>query len=467
MSATSDAPGHQLKGQLKTRQVTMISIAGIIGAGLFVGSSNAIAVAGPAAILCYAFTGVIVILIMRMLGEMAVTQPDSGSFSTYADRAIGKWAGFTIGWLYWWFWVLVLPVEAIAGAHIVHAYLPEFPVWLLSLAIVLVLMGTNLLSVAGFGELEFWFSLIKVVAIIAFIVLGIAAVAGVLPVPDQGGFARLTQLGGFAPNGAGAVIGGVLITAFSFFGAEIVTIAAAESRDPKTQITHATKLVVWRIAIFYLVSMLLAVCIVNWNDPRLVEVGTFQRALEVLQIPRARLIVDMIVLTAVTSCMNSALYTASRMMLSLASRKDAPALMARISSNGVPRRAVVASALVGVIASLCNFLFPEDIFSTLLASTGAIAMLVYLVIAVSQVRLRYAMAARGETPQLKMWLFPGLSYLTIAGLLTVLGYMLISPDFRTESIMTGSVAFVVVAAGIWNSARLNRARQMQQAVWSS
>ncbi|MGJ8525075.1 GABA permease [Halomonadaceae bacterium LMG 33818] len=444
---------RHLRGQLKTRQVTMISMAGIIGAGLFIGSASAIALAGPAAVLAYLFTGTIVVLVMRMLGEMAVSQPDSGSFSTYADRAIGHWAGFSIGWLYWWFWVCVLPVESIAGAAIIHSYIPDVPVWLISLVIVLVLMCTNLMSVKGYGELEFWFSLIKVVAIIAFIIIGILAVSGVLPVPDQGGFGRLTQLGGFAPHGVSSIISCILITAFSFFGAEIVTIAAAESRDPVKQITRATNLVVWRIMIFYLLSIFLAVCIVNWNDPQLVKVGTFQRALEVLQVPGAKVIVDMVVLTAVTSCMNSALYTSSRMMFSLGQRGDAPKAMGRLAKNGVPRKAVMASTLVGIIASLCNFLFPGEVFHTLLATTGAVALLVYIVIAVSQIRMRYQMQAEGKVPKLKMWLFPGLSYATILALLAVLGYMVWAPSFHTETVMTGTVAVIVVVVGLCNGAR--------------
>ncbi|ANF57012.1 amino acid permease [Halotalea alkalilenta] len=446
----------ELQGQLKTRQVTMISIAGIIGAGLFIGSAKAIATAGPAVLISYAFTGLLVLLVMRMLGEMAVAQPDSGSFSTYADRAIGKWAGFTIGWLYWWFWVLVIPVEAIAGGAIINSWLPSLPVWLVSLAIVVVLTLTNLLSVKGFGEFEFWFALVKVVAIIAFIALGLAAVFGLLPVPEVGGVERLVSNGGFAPNGMGAIVGGVLITAFSFFGAEIVTIAAAESRDPQRQITRATNLVVWRIAIFYLLSIFLVVSLVDWNDPRLVEVGTFQRALEVLEIPAAKLIVDLVVLVAVTSCMNSGLYTASRMLFSLGRRGDAPSAVTRLSLQGVPRVAVLTSTLIGILACLANFLFPGQVFDTLLATTGAVALLVYLVISVSQIRLRRTLEAKGERPELRMWLFPGLSYLTVAALVLVLGYMAWAPAFRAEAVMTAAVGALVLAAGLINSGRRER-----------
>lgn len=431
----------------------MISIAGIIGAGLFIASGKAIATAGPAVLVSYLIVGLIVFSVMRMLGEMAIFQPDTGSFSTYADSAFGKWAGFTIGWLYWWFWVLIIPVEAIAGGSIINNYLPELPVWLAALLILAVLTGTNLFSVKGFGEFEFWFALIKVVAIIAFLILGTVAVLGWLPLPEQGGFSRLTANGGFMPHGFSAIIGAMLLVVGSFFGAEIVTIAAAESRHPERQITTATNLVVWRIAIFYIFSMLLVTAIVNWNDPRLTSEGTFQTALEMLQVPNARVIVDIIVLVAVTSCLNSAIYTASRMLYSLSQRGDAPASTARLSSSGVPRRAVLGSSIVGLIACLCNFVFPDEVFNVLLATTGAMALLVYVVIAASQIRLRYRREARGETPALKMWCFPYLSYLTMAVLVVILGYMMWSPDFRIQAVMTALVAIIVVIAGLLNGRR--------------
>ena len=169
MSSLQEKPQRSLKHGLTSRQVSMISIAGIIGAGLFIGSSNAIAKAGPAILISYMITGLLVLLVMRMLGEMAIADPNSGSFSTYAGRAIGPWAGFTIGWLYWWFWVLIIPVEAIAGADILHAWYPDVPSWAFAFLIMIVLSCSNLISVKNFGKFEYWFALVKVVAIIGFL----------------------------------------------------------------------------------------------------------------------------------------------------------------------------------------------------------------------------------------------------------------------------------------------------------
>jgi len=438
---------NDLAQGLKQRHVTMLSIAGVIGAGLFVGSGHAIAAAGPAVLLAYAAAGTLVVLVMRMLGEMAIANPNSGSFSTYASEAIGPWAGFTIGWLYWWFWVLIIPVEAIAGADILHAYFPGVPSWLFAFLIMLVLSGTNLISVKNFGAFEYWFALVKVVAIIAFIVVCSLAVFGFWPLAEVSGVSRLWENGGFMPNGFGTVRGGVLITIFSFFGAEIVTIAADETANPKDKIRRATNLVVYRIAIFYLASIFLVVSLVAWNDPALKAVGSFQRVLEVLNVPGAKLLVDLVVLVAVTSCMNSGLYTASRMLYSLGARGQALSMTKRISGSGVPTVAVIFSTLAGFAGCLVNYVFPGKVFGFLLSTTGAIALLVYLVIAVSQLRMRARADREGRPLELKMWLFPWLTWLVIGTIVMVLGYMLFSDAYRYETLMTAGVtAFILLVS---------------------
>ncbi|WP_438283065.1 amino acid permease [Pseudomonas alabamensis] len=433
-----------LQHGLTGRQVSMISIAGIIGAGLFIGSSNAIATAGPAILISYAMTGLLVLLVMRMLGEMAIANPNSGSFSTYASEAIGPWAGFTIGWLYWWFWVLIIPVEAIAGADILHAWFPAVPSWAFAFLIMCVLSGSNLVSVKNFGEFEYWFALVKVIAIVAFIIVCSLAVMGFWPLAPVSGVSQLWANGGFMPNGFGTVLGGVLITIFSFFGAEIVTIAADETANPQEKIRRATNLVVYRIAIFYLASIFLVVSLVAWNDPALKSVGSFQRVLEVLNVPGAKLMVDLVVLVAVTSCMNSGLYTASRMLYSLSARGEAPSGVRRISGSGVPTVAVLLSTLAGFVGCLVNYAFPGKVFGFLLSTTGAIALLVYLVIAVSQLRMRARAERDGTVLTLKMWLFPWLTWLVIGLIVLVLGYMLFSDAYRYETLMTVGVATAIL-----------------------
>ena len=446
MSNTQSSSG--LEQGLKPRHVTMLSIAGVIGAGLFVGSGHAIAQAGPAVLLAYAAAGTLVVLVMRMLAEMAVASPDTGSFSTYADRAIGHWAGFTIGWLYWWFWVLVIPLEAVAAGTILHAWFPDTAIWVFTLVITLLLTATNLFSVKNYGEFEFWFALIKVLAIIGFIVLGLMAIFGLLSTSQVSGVAHLSDTIGFMPNGMGAVLAAMLTTMFSFMGTEIVTIAAAESKDPSKQITKATNSVIWRIGLFYLVSIFIVVALVPWNDPSLAQLGSYQTVLDRMGIPNAKLIVDIVVLIAVTSCLNSALYTSSRMLYSLSKRGDAPAAAKRTNAAGTPYWAVMMSTGAAFVAVFANYVAPAAVFEFLLASSGAIALLVYLVIAVSQLRMRQKRTALGENISFKMWLFPGLTYAVIVFIVAILTVMLFQEAHRVEIMATGMLSILVVVAGL-------------------
>ncbi|BCQ51364.1 GABA permease [Burkholderia gladioli] len=448
--------GSGLGTGLKQRHVTMMSIAGVIGAGLFVGSGHAIAEAGPGALIAYAIAGALVVLVMRMLGEMAIAQPDSGSFSTYADRAIGHWAGFSIGWLYWWFWVLVIPIEATAAATILNAWFPGVATWIFALGITSVLTVTNLFSVKNYGEFEFWFALIKVIAILVFLAIGGAAILGLLPGSQVSGVSRLVDLGGFVPNGLGAVLAAMLTTMFSFLGTEIVTIAAAEADNPRQQIVRATNSVIWRISLFYLGSIFVVAALVPWNDPLLASHGSYQRAMELIGIPHAKAVVDVIVLVSVASCLNSALYTASRMLFSLATRGDAPAALRRTDPSGTPRAAVLASTAFGFLTVIANYVMPEQVFGFLLATSGAIALLVYLVIAISQLRMRRMLDAEGTALALRMWIFPWLTWAVILFIVAVLAVMLSQPAHRLEVGATAVLALGVVIA-FWLNRRARAA----------
>lgn len=440
---------YKLGQGLSNRHITMISIGGVIGAGLFVGSSAAIAKAGPAAVLAYMITSILVFLVMRMLGEMAVMQPDTGSFSTYARKAIGPWAGFSIGWLYWWFWVLVIPIEAIAGAEILHAWFPQLPSAVYALAFIVLLSSANFSSTKNFGEFEFWFALVKVLAIVSFIVIGTLAVFGLWPLAqDVSGIANLYANGGFMPNGAGSVLAAILITAFSFFGVEILSIAAAESKNPQSKIKRATNLVLYRIILFFVLSIFLTVALVDWRSPELQKLGTFQYVLMTLNVPGTKLIIDTVVFIAVASCMNAAVYTSSRMLYALSSRQEAPHILTQLTSNGVPTYAVFASTLVGLICCIVNYAFSGQVFGFLLSTTGAIALLVYLVIAFSQLILRKELEQQGTEISFKMWLFPWLTWAVILTIVSVLGYMFFSPSYRYETMLSLGVTVLVVICGI-------------------
>ena len=444
-SAQTGTDGPKLGTSLKSRHITMISIAGIIGAGLFVGSANAIAEAGPAVLISYMLAGTLVVLVMRMLGEMATANPDTGSFSVYADRALGGWAGFSIGWLYWWFWVLVIPVEATAAANILTELVGGAQ-WIWALAVTLLLTITNLASVGNYGEFEFWFALIKVVAIIAFIGVGVAAIAGVLPDSQVSGIHHLWEPDGFMPNGFGAIIAGMLITMFSFMGTEIVTIAAAESPDPQHGISKAVRTVIWRISLFYIGSIFVIVALMPYDS---LSRGSYQATLQAIGIPGSKIIMDIVILTAVASCLNSALYTASRMLFSLSARHDAPRAVRKIARNGAPWVAVLASTAVGFLAVIGNYLLPEKIFGYLLATSGAVALFVYLAIAASQFVLGRRMRAEGERPPVRMWLFPHLTVVVMVAIVAILVLMAFDPDQQQAIGLSVVSAVVIVALGVF------------------
>ncbi|EFL15127.1 amino acid permease [Streptomyces sp. C] len=452
----STQPSDGLKAGLKNRHLSMIAIGGVIGAGLFVGSGGGIAKAGPAILISYALVGAMVVFVMRMLGEMAAASPNSGSFSAYADRALGRWAGFSIGWLYWFFWVVVLAVEATAGAVILESWIPAVPQWAWSLIVMAVLTATNLGSVASYGEFEFWFAGIKVVAIGAFVVVGMLAVFGVLPGSDNpgAGFAHLTDTGGFMPNGWGSVLTGVLMVVFSFMGSEIVTLAAGESEDPRRAVTKATNSVIWRIGVFYLGSIFVVLTLLPWNDKSIVDKGSYVAALDSIGIPAAGQIMNVIVLTAVLSCLNSGLYTASRMAFSLGERGDAPKSFAKVNKRGVPMAAILGSTVFGFVAVIFNYTNPDTVFSFLLNSSGAIALFVWLVICLTQLRMRKILVAEApEKLTVKMWLFPYLTWATAAMITFVLGYMLYDDGNRETVLYSLLVAALVIGIGVVRNAR--------------
>src|ERR671919_1005083 len=379
--------GHEghLQPGLKRRHMTMISLGGIIGAGLFVGTGPILNQAGPATILTYLLTGALLILIMRMLGEMAVAQPSVGSFSDYGRMALGNWAGFSIGWLYWYFWAIVVGFEATVAAGILGQYVPGVAPWLISLILILLLTATNLYSVGSYGEFEFWFAGIKVAAIIIFIVLAILFVIGVLP----GGGMGLTNLyahGGFFPNGGLVMFSGVVTVIFAFVGAEIVTIAAAESNEPSRNVARATNAVIYRVLLFYVVSVFFVAAIVPWDTTFAEEVikSPFTVAFERMGIPFAPDLMNFVVLTAVLSVLNSSLYTTSRMLFALTRHNDAPGFFTNTTRRGVPMWAILAGTSFAYISVVIYYFFPEEIFTWLINASGAIALFVYLLIAISE-----------------------------------------------------------------------------------
>ncbi|MFE3376151.1 amino acid permease [Streptomyces anulatus] len=452
--SSSAVPAEPLSHGLKQRHLTMLGLGGVIGAGLFVGSGAGIAVAGPAIVVSYLIAGALAMLVMRMLGEMSAAMPASGSFSVHAERALGRWAGFSVGWLYWFLLVVVLAVEATAAAQIAHGWVPGIEPWAWVLLFMVVFTAANLTAVKNFGEFEFWFASLKVGAIVVFLVLGLLAVLGWLPDTDPVGMTNLTGQGGFLPNGWGGVVSGVLTVVFAFGGLEVVTIAAAETDDPARAVGRAVRSAVVRILFFYVGSMLVIVTVLPWTAQQ-AGLSPYVKVLDAIGVPSAGQIMNIVVFVALLSALNANLYGSSRMIFSLAERGEAPRGLLKVSgggsresTGGVPRRAVLASVAFGFVSVLLNLLWPDTVFLYMLNSVGAVLLFVWALIAASQLRLRARLEQEApEALSLRMWCFPYLTWVTLAGLFGVLLLMLTDEAARPQVLWSvGATALVLLVA---------------------
>ncbi|MDE2138229.1 MAG: amino acid permease [Gammaproteobacteria bacterium] len=407
----------------------MIALGGVIGAGLFVGSGVVISSAGPAAVISFALTGALVVLVMRMLGEMAVAHPAVGGFYEYNRLALGGLAGYLTGWMYWYFWVIVVALEAVAGAKILATWWPAVAPWQFTLGLMTLFTIVNLLSVRSYGEAEFWFASIKVAAIVVFLVAGALFVFGAWP-GAPGGLPHLTAEGGFMPKGIVPVLTGAVAATGFYFGAEIVTIAAAESAEPEKAVAATTQSVIWRVLVFYIGSILLVVALVPWNDAvRMAH--PYVSVMEVLRIPAAATLMSLVILTAVLSALNSGLFASSRMLMALAGHRDAPAILGRLDRRGVPVAAILASTAFGYETVVMSYLSPDKIFAFLVSSYGTVAVFVYVLIACAQLRLRARLEREApERLRIRMWGYPWLTWIAIAGMLAILAAMAFIADQR-------------------------------------
>lgn len=453
VSAVPPAPENELSRSLKSRHVSMITFGGIIGAGLFVGSSTAISTIGPAAVLSYALAGFLVLLVMRMISEMAIAMPGVQTFPEFARVGVGDWAGFLVGWLYWYFWVVVIAIEAIAGAKIINGWFPQFEVWEIGVVLMALLTAVNLLSAKSYGEFEFWFASTKVVAILVFILVAGAYATG-LTSPSGPTFSNLTAQGGFAPSGIAVIFAGVATTIFSLCGAEIATLAAAESEAGAKTIARMTISVSVRILIFFVLSIFLIVSVVPWTEIQ-PGVSPFAHALRQMGYPSADLIMNAIVLVAVLSCLNSGIYITSRAMFGLAKNGDAPQSCVQLSRSKVPARAILIASLFSYGALAASVLSPDRVFNFLVSSSGAIMIIIYMLIAFAQLRLRAKFEAENpDALQVRMWLYPYGTWAAIAGMAAVLILMGLSKN--SIELWASVIVAAAFLASYWLKGRSQR-----------
>ncbi|MBS0025463.1 amino acid permease [Microbacterium paraoxydans] len=435
---------------LTRRQISMMGLGGAIGAGLFVGSGQAIGIAGPAVLISYLVAGGIVVLVMAMLAEMVAARPSSGAFSSYAQKAMGRSAGSAVGWLYWIQLIVVIAAEATGAAGIVAGWIPGVPAWVWVLVFVAALTAVNLFGVRNYGRFEFWFAAIKVAAIIAFLVVGVCAILGLIPGVPATGVSNLVDEGGFAPNGIAGIAAALLIVVFAFGGTEVVAIAAAESDDPSRNIRRIVREVLVRILIFYVGSIFVIVAVLPWDDPA-VQAGPFSAVLDTLNVPGVGLVMDLIVIVALLSAMNANIYGASRMAYSLGERGLAPLAVTRTSLKGVPYLAVLASVAFGFVTVGLNWAFPDVVLPALLNVVGSTLLVIWSATAISQIVLRRRADRAGEDLPMRIWGFPWVSWLCLALLAGVVALAMIDPAARTQLLLTLALTVVLLVV-----ARLTR-----------
>ncbi|MEV0703552.1 amino acid permease [Saccharopolyspora sp. NPDC050389] len=451
--------------KLRSRHITMITLGGIIGASLFVGSGNVVRAVGPAAVVSYLIGGLLVFLAMRMLGEMAAARPAIGSFMEYARVGLGEWAGYFVGWLYWYFWVGVIAFEAVVGGSILGGWFPAVPQWLFSVVLLLFFTASNLVSARSFGEVEYWLASVKVCAILVFVAVGTLFALGLWP-NSAFSIPNIWTHGGFTPNGWWPVISGVAIVIFSYFGTEIAVMAAAESENPAKGIRQAVSTVIWRILLFYVGGVLLIVTIVPWSElPDPEEEAPFARIFGLFGLPGAGLVMSAVVLTAACSVLNSGLYSAARMFSALGTQGLAPRIVAKQSRSGVPTFAVLASTLGGYVAVIVNFVAPDSgIFDFIMNSAGLVALFVYAFIAATQMRMRQKMTPKERAAlKLKMWLHPWLGILTVGGVVGIVVVMLLADDDGRTQVWTSLISVAVLAV-FWPLVRRSLQRRNAQAL---
>ncbi|MEV6205989.1 amino acid permease [Kitasatospora sp. NPDC051914] len=382
---------------LGSRQIQMIAIGGAIGTGLFLGAGTAISKAGPSLILSYAVAGLVIFVIMRALGELLTYRPVSGSFSEYAREFLGPFAGFATGWTYWLFWVVTGMAETTAAAVYVRYWAPGVPQWVSALAFLVLLYGANLISVKLFGEIEFWFSMVKVTAILGMILIGIGVLT--LGFSDAGDTASVTHLwsdGGFFPQGLGATVMTLQIVMFAYLGVELVGVTAGESEDPARTLPRAINTLPWRIALFYIGALVVILSLVPWREfaP---GVSPFVAAFEKVGIPAGASVINFVVLTAALSSCNSGMYSTGRMLRDLALRGQAPGRLTALNSRRTPAAAITVSCLLMGVGVLLNYLAPGKAFEYVTSVATVCGLWTWAVILVAQIRYRRAWQA-GRLP---------------------------------------------------------------------
>lgn len=426
---------HELKRELKNRHVQLIAIGGTIGTGLFLGSGKAISLAGPSIILAYLIVGIATFFVMRALGELLLSNAGYQSFTDFAVDYIGPWAGFVTGWTYWFCWIMTAMADIIAVGMYVQ-YWFDIPQWVPALICLIILLGLNLLTVKLFGELEFWFAIIKVITILALIVIGVVLlVIGFKTDAGTVSIQNLWQHGGFFPNGISGFLFSFQMVVFAFVGVELVGVSAAETANPKKNIPSAINKIPLRILFFYVGALIVLLSINPWNQLN-ADTSPFVKTFTLVGIPVAAGIINFVVLTSAASASNSGLFSTSRIMFNLGRQNGGRGMLAKLNKNAVPSNALFISTVIVSVGTLLSKLIPEQAFGIVTTISAICFIWVWSIILISHIRYKKTRPDLHQKSIFKAPLTPFINYVVLALFAFILLVMLISESTRAALLLT-------------------------------
>lgn len=437
-----------LQKKLLPRHISFMAMGGVIGTGIFKGSAETVSLAGPGVIFSYAFAGLLLLVVMGAIAEMATVYPGL-NMKDFIRKAFGERISFIIGWLYCFMWLAVCVIEVIAAGSFLQFWLPDVPLWMLSFASAAFILAINMMSVGGYGEFEFWLAGIKIAMIIVFIVLGAGLLFGFIPGSEAPFLHNFTAFGGFFPNGWTAIFSALLVVMFSYGGSELIGLTLSETQDAEKVLPRVVKSFILRVILFYTLPILIICGLIPWNSLT-GETSPFVQVLTTVGLQGAAHLMNFILITAVLSAANSGIYGATRMLHSMATGGEAPASLARISAKGVPINSLKLSGAILILGSMLAYLNQAGLFRLLMAVPGFVVLLVWITICLAQVKLRKSYPVE---PGFKVWGYPYLTILTVLCLSVIALLFLFDAQNRISIAVCIGVLIVLI---VWSSFRFKQ-----------
>ncbi|WP_445505540.1 amino acid permease [Niallia sp. 03091] len=433
-----------LQKKLLPRHISLMAMGGAIGTGIFKGSAETVSLAGPGVIFTYIFAGLLLLVVMGAIAEMAIVYPNS-NMKGFVQKAFGKRVSFVVGWMYCFMWLAVCVIEVVVAGSFLQYWIPSIPLWILSLCCAALVIGINMMNVKNYGEFEFWFAGLKIAMILVFVVLGASILFGIIPSGEAHYLQNFTDHGGFFPNGWISIFSALLIVMFSYGGSELIGVTVTEVKDAERILPKVIKSFIWRIVLFYTLPILVICGLIPWNELN-DQTSPFVQVLSMAGLQGSAHIMNLILVTAVLSAANSGIYGCTRMLHSLAVGGEAPKAFSYISKNGVPLYSLMLSAIVLIGGSIIAFVAQDKVFTLLMAVPGFVVSLVWISVCLAQIKLRKSYP---KDPSFKLWGFPYITSFTVVALCIISVIFVVNEQNRVSIIASLAVLAVLVVISIF------------------